>query len=250
MKITTLIENTQGEHLGLKTEHGLSFHIESESMKLLFDVGQSHYDHSGGLRALLEITDDFQLIMGKGFFRPKFGYRNNCYEYLGNSFDENYLKDRNIDYGFVSAQKTRLMEGIYIITDFCRTNAEETINPRFVLRKDGSTISDAFNDEILLAIETKKGIVVIVGCAHPGVRNMLDTVKTIFNKQIYGVLGGTHLVEASDEALDKAIKYLSNSQIKILGASHCTGEKAMSRLKNTCASYFHNSTGSSVFLDF
>ena len=275
MRITTLIENTQGEHLGLKIEHGISFFIEKDDKKLLFDLGQNdsfiynasqlkidlsdldyvvlshgHYDHTGGFKSLLEIMDKFELIMGQGFFDPKFGYKNNCYEYLGNNFDESDLKCSNLKYRFVSARKTELTEGIYVITDFQRTNKGEIVNPRFVLRKDGLFIPDPFNDELLLAIETDKGIVVIVGCSHPGIRNMLDTVKAVFNKPIYAVLGGTHLVEAHGTTLDQSIKYLCDSQTKILGVSHCTGKEAMSQLEKVSASYFHNSTGSSVYIDF
>ncbi|MDZ7793705.1 MAG: MBL fold metallo-hydrolase [Spirochaetia bacterium] len=86
IRITTLVENSLGEHLALKNEHGLSFYIEAGSHKILFDTGQSdsfmynaeqlkidlsnldyvvlshgHYDHSGGLVPLCEVTRGFRV---------------------------------------------------------------------------------------------------------------------------------------------------------------------------------------------
>ncbi len=275
LKITTLIENSRGEHLGLKTEHGISFCIEKDGSMLLFDAGQTdaflynaaqlnldlrrvekvilshgHYDHTGGLMALADINDDFKLFLGNGFFEEKYGYRNHSYEYLGNNFIEADLTEKNIKHSFIESRKTDLGNGIFIITDFIRSNTDETINSRFKLKKNNRFVSDPFNDEILIAIETPLGMVVLLGCSHPGVKNMIDTVYAEFDKPVYAVLGGTHLVEASGDNLEMSIKYLSNDNIKILGVSHCTGVDGMKRLEREGSSFFHNSTGSSIFLDY
>ena len=113
MEITTLVENSQGEHTGLVVEHGLSFLIESETTSILFDTGQSdafirnaqklqkdlsrvehvvlshgHYDHSGGFRSFVGHAGagSFKLWTGEGFFTPKYGKFNSSYQYLGNDF--------------------------------------------------------------------------------------------------------------------------------------------------------------------
>ena len=121
IKITTLIENTPGEHLALKNEHGISFYIEKDDYKVLFDTGQSdaflynaqqlnieldrldyvvlshgHYDHSGGFTHLTEKTNNFTLITGKGFFDGKYGKIKTSYEYLGNNFNSDLLKKKKI----------------------------------------------------------------------------------------------------------------------------------------------------------
>ena len=62
---------------------------------------------------------------------------------------------------------------MYVITNFSRTNEDEVINPRFRLMKNGTFIPDPFHDEVLIAIDTPEGMVVLLGCSHPGVRNML-----------------------------------------------------------------------------
>lgn len=273
IRITTLIENSPGEHLALRHEHGLSFCIETETHRLLFDTGQSglfiknadelridlssldfvvlshgHYDHSGGLKTLLEITDHFELVLGKGFFEEKYAQLNNGHEFLGNNFDENFLKNRNIRYSEMIQPLRELVPGVFVLTQFPRIHQDEVINPRFKLLQDGQFVPDLFNDEVLLAVDTPKGIVVLLGCSHPGIRNMLDTVKTRFKKPIYAVMGGTHLVEASDNSVNEAFSYLKQEAVEIIGVSHCTGDKGMKILGNIHDSYFHNRTGSSLLV--
>ncbi|MBI9108091.1 MAG: MBL fold metallo-hydrolase [Spirochaetales bacterium] len=273
-KITTLIENSADKDSGLECEHGLSFFIEKDDVKILFDTGQSgkflsnaeklgvdlncldyvaishgHYDHSGGFLELASRFSGFELITGTGFFEKKYGLKKQEYKYLGNSFTEEDLKAFNLLHRSVSEPVTHLGRGIYILTAFPRVNSTEGINPRFKLEQGGELIADEFNDEILLAIDTPKGIVVVMGCSHPGVRNMLDAVKTYFQRPIHAVLGGTHLIEAGGKQLEESVKYLSDERIELLGVSHCTGKDAMSRLKESVPGYFHNLTGSIVILD-
>lgn len=275
LKITTLIENSQGEHLGLKTEHGISFFIETDDAGILFDVGETgdfiynaqrlnidlskvdtvvlshgHYDHTGGLMAFAALNKKFSLFVGSGFFDEKYGYRNNSYEYLGNNFTEADLEAADIDCKTVNTRKLEIAKDVYILTDFIRNNDDEVINPRFVLKKGNKFIADPFTDEVLIAVDTPKGIVVLVGCSHPGIKNMLDTVSAEFDKPLYAVLGGTHLVESHGESLEKSIKYLGCDDISIVGVSHCTGAEGMNRLESQSGSFFHNSTGSMIYLDF
>ncbi len=273
LKITTLIENTMGEHLALKSEHGISLFIEKDGHKLLFDTGQSgtfienaeqmnidlslleyviishgHYDHSGGLRSLINLTNKFELIIGKGFFKEKYGYKNNSYEYLGNNFDEKFLVDSGISYRFVEDCLTEIIPGIHVIANFPRIHSDEVINPRFKIMKNGEMVPDSFSDEVLAAIDTSEGIVVILGCSHPGMKNMLDAAGTLLERPIYAVLGGTHLVESDDQSMGISLDYLNNDEIKVVGVSHCTGDKAMSALSISNDRYFHNRTGSSLIV--
>lgn len=273
LKITTLIENTMGEHLALKSEHGISFFIEKDGHKLLFDTGQSgtflenasqlqkdlsdleyvvishgHYDHSGGLRALSKAANNFELIVGEGFFTEKYGYRNNSYEFLGNNFSEEFLLEKGISYRFEKNDIEEILPGIYIITNFPRIHKDEVINTRFKILEGGEFISDPFNDEVLVAVDSDEGLVVLLGCSHPGMKNMLDAVESLLGKHIYAVLGGTHLVESSNNSFDISMDYLDNSEMKVIGVSHCTGQKAMSHLSISNERYFHNRTGSSLII--
>ena len=273
LKITTLIENTQGEHLALKIEHGLSYFIETDSKKIIFDTGSSdsfiynskllkidvsetdivvlshgHYDHSGGLKYLLNYTKKFKLFTGEGFFNEKYGSLNNSYEYLGSDFDEKYLKENKVDYSFVNNQVTQITESVYIVTNFDKTFDDEVINPRFVIRRNNKFIQDDFRDEVMLAVDTDKGLVLVLGCSHPGVKNMISTAVNTLEKPVYAVIGGTHLVESHGESLRESIAYLKEKP-EIIGVSHCTGKEAMSLLSEAGSRYFHSKTGSSLFIE-
>ncbi len=274
VQITTLIENRAGEHHGLQHEHGLSFFIEKDGSSILFDTGQSekfiknaeqlkvdlcsldhvvlshgHYDHSGGFRSLVELTDSFTLTTGKGFFNEKYGCKDNSCEYLGNNFNEEFLKDKGITYRYVSQQCTEIVSGVYVITSFPRIHADESVNPRFKVRKDGTLLPDHFDDEVLLAIDTDPGLVVLLGCSHPGMKNMLDWAVKQIGRPLYGVLGGTHLVEADEQGLKLSLDYLKNTELKVIGISHCSGESAIENLSSSEERYFQNHTGSTLFVD-
>ena len=275
LRIVTLVENSPGEHKGLAYEHGLCFHIETGDNSLLFDVGQSdaavrnaaklridlqavrsvvlshgHYDHSGGLRALAATTTRFELVTGSGFFEAKYGERNGAYEYLGNDFDADWLGDAGIALATLDAPVRKLAPGIHAITRFPRVHPDEIVNPRFKVRVNGALLSDTFADEVMLTVDTPKGVVAMLGCAHPGVKNMLDAASTRLDRPIYAVIGGTHLVEASHDSLQLTLQYLQQKNIAVIGASHCTGAEGMGCLTTAFGDrYFHNRTGSTLFLE-
>ena len=274
LRITTLVENTAGEHHALINEHGISFYIEKDGHRLLFDTGQSdaflrnamqmridlsdleyvvishgHYDHSGGFRHIASPSSSFRLRVGRGFFDEKYALRKGAYDFLGNNFDETFLTENRISWAYSTRKVEEILPGVFILSCFSRFHDDEKVNSRFLIRKDDMFVQDNFDDEILLAVETSRGLAVLLGCSHPGMRNMLDTVKKRLGKPIYAVLGGTHLVESKGGSLDRSLEYLDDPETCIVGVSHCTGEEAMSFLKETNKRFLHNITGTSLFLE-
>ena len=252
VKITAILENTPDEKGLLETEHGLSFLIEGEGYRILFDTGKSdmflrnaellgislekidavvlshgHYDHAGGFPALAESGGNFRLYLGKGFFRKKYSVRKNEVRYIGGSFAEDFLKEKGIDYTFVNDKKLEILPGVYLVSSFPRNHEDETNNPRFNLMIEGEYVVDDFSDEVAAVIEIEDGLTVVLGCSHPGMKNILDAVKERFDKPIRTVLGGSHLVEADDRRLEDSVNYLRAGELKTLGLCHCTGEKAL-----------------------
>jgi 7,8-dihydropterin-6-yl-methyl-4-(beta-D-ribofuranosyl)aminobenzene 5'-phosphate synthase len=268
-----LIENSRGEHLALRTEHGISFLIEKDGHKALFDTGQSggfidnaaqlnlsltdieyavishgHYDHSGGFRSLTEISGSFALITGKGFFDRKYATDGVSYEYLGNNFDESLLVAKGIRHTVVSEPATEILPGIFVLTAFPRIHFDEVINPRFVLETDGGFVPDPFGDEIALAVETKEGFVVLLGCSHPGMKNMLSAAAALLPGPLYAVIGGTHLVEATSASLASSVAYLQEKGFRAIGVSHCTGKIAVDHIAETGKGFFRNTTGHALIV--
>ncbi len=274
LKIITLIEDSSGEDPLLLFEHGLSFYIEKDGRKLLFDTGQSgaflsnaerlhvdlsdleyvalshgHYDHSGGFRDLCNYAKGFELILGRGFFNEKYSLHDTVHTFKGNNFNEEFLLKKKISYRMITGSTEEILPDVFVVTDFPRDNAGEKANPRFQLLSGSSFIEDSFTDEILLVIDTPRGLVVLVGCSHPGIINMLEAVKTRFDKPLYAVLGGTHLVDASEERIAQSVEYFRKSSIQKVGACHCTGEKAIEQLQSLGDIFLEVHTGSTFYLD-
>ena len=180
-------------------QHGLCFHIDTGTDRLLFDTGQNdalihnaaqlridltavrhvvlshgHYDHSGGLRHLAAATSGFEVITGRGFFDPKYAEMGPAHEYLGSDFDARWLADNGIAHTTLDEPIRELVPGVYVLTDFPRIHPDEVVNPRFKLRRNGSFVPDDFADEVMVVADTPKGLVAVLGCSHPGMKNMLD----------------------------------------------------------------------------
>ena len=200
------------------------------------------------MRDLITLTNRFELVVGKGFFNEKYAERDGSYEFLGNDFTEDFLKERRIRYGELATPVRELITGVFVLGNFPRIHPDELINPRFKLLTQGEFVPDAFADEIMVVADTPRGLVALLGCSHPGMRNMLDAAKNRFSKPIFAVLGGTHLVEASRDCLRTSIGYLRSGDIGMIGVSHCTGKDAINVLADSESRYFHNRTGSSLII--
>ncbi|MBP7494142.1 MAG: MBL fold metallo-hydrolase [Spirochaetales bacterium] len=274
IRIVTLVENSPGSHKGLRSEHGLSFYIEKSEKKILFDTGQSaaflenagklnidlaaldcvcishgHYDHSGGVRHLIKAGIRSPLVVGKGFFEEKYSAKNTTYEYVGNDFDERFLRNASIPFREIDQSVEEIIPGVYAVTQFKRIHPDETPVTRFKLVRKGSFEQDLFEDEILLVLDTPRGLVVLLGCSHPGWKNMIDTVRERFQKPIYAVLGGTHMVDASEKSIEESLDYLKNGVAELVGFSHCTGEKTEAAIIRQIKGAFPNHTGTMVWIE-
>lgn len=274
MKITTLIENQAGEDENLHTEHGLSVYVEVDGKHILFDTGQSgnfidnakelnidlkkldyviishgHYDHSGGFKRLVkEINPNIKLYIGNGFFNKKYSLiSEDNYEYIGNPFDESFLKEKKIPTEYINQDVINITENLSIFTNFNRKKEFENTNQDMYLKENGKYKKDIFLDEISMGIKTDKGLFVIVGCSHVGIVNILDTIIQRTNMDIYALIGGTHLIKEDDEKINKTIEYIKEKNIKLVGACHCTGKQGLTMLSQQLEENFiNNNTGDTL----
>ena len=85
--------------------------------------------------------------------------------------------------------------------------------------------------EQALIIDTELGLILITGCAHPGIANFALKTKNYLNKEIYLILGGLHLRGYSKNDIKQIINLLKDTGVKKIAPCHCTGEYAMELLK-------------------
>ena len=273
LKIITLLENMPDERGVLTFEHGFSAYVEFEGKKILFDTGQSgafsdnakklkvnlsevdyvvlshgHYDHTGGVPALLrELHKKTPLYIGKEFFSPKYKLlEDGTYKYNGNPFKQELLEseDSNVQVCYVENEVTMLTEHIVLLKNFKRVSGFEKVNPKFFLKTERGYEQDYFVDEIALGLLTEKGLVLVVGCSHVGIVNILEHAKSVLKVPVAAVLGGTHLVEAGEERLVKTVERFKKYGITTIAVSHCTGEVGIELLKREFPNGFVcNNTG-------
>ncbi|MFA5467610.1 MAG: MBL fold metallo-hydrolase [Sphaerochaetaceae bacterium] len=250
--ITTLIDNSAPFNKKLASEHGLAFLIEKGNKKILFDTGASgafikngqlldkdlssldhivishrHWDHGGGLMPLLDkyTYPSLKLWSGKGFEKEKYGDDGRV---LGLSITRQDLNRHKVMWHSVCSDTVMLYRGVWLLTDFKRHSDTAPHNPRFRL-EDGSV--DPFEDEVALLVDTPKGLILIVGCSHPGILNIVDTAMERFNRPFYALLGGIHLSDASAERRAEVVNWLLASPIEYLGLCHCSGKEAIEMVK-------------------
>jgi len=212
-------------------------------------ISHGHYDHGGGTRALIEAGFKGTLITGKGMFDKKYATDGVSLEYLGLDFDEGFLGEAGIPHRIAKGGMEKIADGIFVLSAFPRIHTEEVANPRFLVERNGQRSIDDFSDEISLAVDSPKGFILLLGCSHPGVMNIIDAARAALPGPIYAVIGGTHLVEASPERLEIAVRFIKNLDIEVIGVSHCTGTRGVAELAKIGKKFFKNTTGHALFID-
>jgi 7,8-dihydropterin-6-yl-methyl-4-(beta-D-ribofuranosyl)aminobenzene 5'-phosphate synthase len=275
IRITTLSENTAGQ-FDVMAEWGLSILIEVDGLNILLDSGKSgavcqnaeamsidpgkidkivlshgHFDHTGGLQALLgKIKKEVEVIAHPDVWAPKYHRcENKPDRYIGIPFQIRTLESLGarftLERGPVKISKSMMTTGeIPMETDF------EIIDPGMYLWTPAGWEQDQLADDQALVIDAKQGLVVILGCAHRGIINTLYHARRITGKKkIYMVLGGCHLMGASDERIWQTISALNEMEVRKLAVSHCTGMHASMILSQTFGeSFTFNNSGTIIDL--
>ncbi len=276
MVITTLMDNHALSGSSLVAEHGFSCLVELPHTTVLLDTGTTgafvenarllgkdlskvkhivishgHYDHAGGLCPFWEQEEHARPVLwtGKGFMDPKYSVKDNEHRYTGIDFDQQYIESHDIPWRTVTEDMVEIENGVWVVTNFERTHKIEKLNSHFQVVRDGIEVLDEFHDEVMLVVQSSKGLVLIVGCSHPGILNMVCTVRSRFLSHIYALIGGIHLVHASEERIDEVVSTLDSFGIDRIGVSHCTGDEASLKLSQAINGYFVNEAGVSMEID-
>lgn len=254
IRITVLVENSVHSQ-GLVAEHGLSFHVQSGEHSLLFDTGQTdlavinaetlrlpldrvkaivlshgHYDHTGGVPAMLEVVPQARIYLHPAAFEKKFSQNSGSARQIGMS-DCVAQAIRRRAGGFIETiARTEIMEGVFATGEIPRSTAYEHTGGGFFLDAAGSR-PDPLADDQALVIDLGRSVVLLLGCAHSGVVNTLDHVEHLTGgKPVSAVIGGLHLGSASQERIQRTIARLGDAQLDILAPAHCTGWPATAKL--------------------
>ena len=262
IQIITLSENSAPAKINLIAEWGLSFLLRTKNNTILFDAGRnisayynaqllgidlneidkivlshSHSDHTGGLRYILERMDkrkEIEIIAHPDIWSERYArYDNEKNKYVGIPFLQEELKKYGAYFHLtresIEISKEMITSGeIPVLTDFEEMNSGKI---RRLILKDGKYIEDKLLDDLAIFFQSDKGLIIITGCAHRGIVNTIYHAQNLTGiKNVYAVIGGAHLFEASQERIDLTINALEKLNVKKIGLCHCTGLKAISSL--------------------
>jgi len=258
--ITVLVDNTANGDL--HSEHGLSFWIECDGKHLLFDTGQTniiasnaaqigvdladtnavilshgHYDHAGGIPSVFRAAKNASLYLHPKSLEAKYSRKSDRVNTVGIQKDaREVIESMTAKDKVVRTEKPlEILPGLFVTGQIPRENKFEDTGGDFFLDKNCSQ-ADPLSDDQALFFETEKGLVVVLGCGHAGVVNTLDYIcKLTSSQKIHTLIGGLHLVNASDERICKTIEVLEKYKIANIGPAHCTGKNAQSRFKSIFA---------------
>ena len=258
-RITVLCENTvQG--LGFLGEHGFSAFIETPGQNILFDTGQGfsliqnslrlqkdlrhvskvvlshgHLDHVGGLLAFLGVKGACPVAAHPDIFNERFwlmpaaGGEEKPVS-IGMPWPLAYLTTRGAQFEW-RRDFTEVAPGVYLTGEVPRKTLFELGSPKFVVPRDGGWTPDPFLDDFSMVLKTSRGLVIVLGCAHAGIVNILNhAIDRTGENRIYAVLGGTHLGLSPEPQFDPTIQALKEFDIQMLAVSHCTGQGPVARL--------------------
>jgi len=216
VKVTIIYDNYVFVE-GMEADWGFSCYIEGIERNILFDTGtksdlflrnlkelsidhnkveliilsHEHGDHTGGLFSFLELNYDFPVVMPHSF----------SYHFV-NRVESSGAK------ALVVKDPIEICKDVYLSGELGNRIKEQS-----------------------LAINTKKGLVIICGCSHPGIVHIIKHFKETLNRDIYMVVGGFHLMNKGKEEMNQIIAEMKALGVKKCGATHCTGDRQIQMFK-------------------
>ena len=269
MKIITLLENGAcGAELG--SAHGLSLYIETPKHKILFDMGpdeqflsnaeklgvdlkavdlailsHGHYDHGGGLEAFCKLNTTAKIYLRKGAFGEYVALEEDgSLRYIGLDPTLQAYADRLV----FTEERAQPDEELLLFSDVADTYGALSASAKLKERQGANLLQDRFLHEQDLLITAEGKTVLVSGCSHRGIVNILRSARALGGGEPNIMIGGFHLfqLEAGDPAADQLIEMIGKALLAgktEYYTGHCTGDYAYERLASVLNGRLHRIMG-------
>lgn len=269
IRMTILCENSVDSvsPYGLLGEHGFACHLETPVGAFLFDSGggmtiinngeklgidfsqlqgilfsHGHYDHVGGLKQVLKKSGPLPIYAHPDLFNERYSRNSGNLVNIGVPWPRADLEALGATFHFHSAPY-EVVPGLTLSGEVPRINPVETGDPNLVIPKAGGYDTDPLKDDLSLFISSDQGLVILLGCAHSGLLNIIDHALTVTGQdKIHMILGGTHLKFCSETQMEATLSRLEELRVDRVGASHCTGLRGARRLAERLGDRFFSAS--------
>jgi 7,8-dihydropterin-6-yl-methyl-4-(beta-D-ribofuranosyl)aminobenzene 5'-phosphate synthase len=260
LTITILRDNVARE--GLLAAHGLAMLAQTAESAFLLDTGDSdetwdnadrlgvdlhnvellvlshgHYDHTGGLAELLRRTREMRIVAHPGVFEPHWAVDEGGRRYIGIPHSQSEFEAMGAHFE-LSAEPVEIAEGVTTTGQIFRDASPLPAQTRLQVERDGQTMPDDFADDMSLAVTLPEACVILTGCAHAGVINIVQRCQELSEKPVRAIIGGTHLMHSSEEEVRELAAELTGRGVRQIAPLHCTGESG----KQYLAAHFAGTT--------
>ena len=259
LKITVLSTMLVGDTAGLG-EWGFSALLEADGHRILMDTGahpetvllnardlgidlsdvseailtHNHWDHVRGLiplrREMMKKNPAALSVahVSRGIFYSRPSPKGEQNEMIGIRKDYEDSGGKFVEH----AEGSDIFPGAWLTGPVPRKYPERNWGPGGKVQTPSGLVEDNIPEDQSLVLNTSQGFVVLTGCGHAGIINILAFAKQRFpNQPVYGIVGGLHLFPASDEQLNWTGDKLKEFRVANLLGAHCTGIEAVYRLR-------------------
>jgi 7,8-dihydropterin-6-yl-methyl-4-(beta-D-ribofuranosyl)aminobenzene 5'-phosphate synthase len=250
-RLTVLVDDQPGGP-GLAAEHGLALWVEHDGHKVLFDTGASgrvlidnaaalgirleeaealclshgHYDHTGGLSALVPQLRGVRLHAHPAAFAPKYARAGTGWRYIGIGLSSDELGAAGIQMQ-LSEQPQEVCPGAVLTGQVTRDDRFVPKTPHLYCDGASGRQVDPFLDDQALVLRSEHGLIVVSGCAHAGIINHCRAaLRLAGDERLCAVVGGFHLVGGAPQLVQLSIETLGDLGAGAIYPGHCTGEAA------------------------
>jgi 7,8-dihydropterin-6-yl-methyl-4-(beta-D-ribofuranosyl)aminobenzene 5'-phosphate synthase len=260
---------------GLKAGHGLSMLLRTSVGSIIFDCGDSaetwenadtmgvdltevccvalshgHYDHTNGLPALLQRLGGAMVIGHPAIFEPRWADRREGErEYIGPPASRGELEAMGAMFE-LSADSVAVAPDVITTGEVPRVSELAPESPHLLVERDGRVTEDDFIDDLSLTARMEDGNVLLTGCAHAGLVNIVARATELTGRCPVAVAGGTHLARETEERIALVAEDIHERGVRQIVPMHCSGERGAELLeKHFAGETLRAGVGSTIVAD-